>query len=155
MIANMKRSASARTEGQLFCLNTGAETSIILPTPHKSDALWPEKGEFLQQTRKEKPPRGFTILLLWNACQKCKFTLPGTLNLLLSGLRLEIEWTILSRIVLFFTSDILPPLFLGHIQPANPDSPIQQMSLRSSILDLLSQHSLSQSTASRPFLATQ
>jgi hypothetical protein len=67
----------------------------------------------------------------------------GALNFLLSGLRLETEWTIRSGMVLFLTSEVLLPLFLVPIQPANPYSPIPQMPSRSSTLDLLSEYSLS------------
>jgi hypothetical protein len=55
----------------------------------------------------------------------------------------EIEWTMRSGMVLFLTSEVLSSLFLAHIQPVNPYSPIQQMSSRSNILELLSEHSLS------------
>jgi hypothetical protein len=80
--------------------------------------------------------------------------LPITLNLLLSGLRLEIDKTIRSGMILFLTSEVLPSLFLASIQPANPYSLIQQISSSSSTLDLLSEHSLSRRMASRPFPAT-
>jgi hypothetical protein len=52
------------------------------------------------------------------------------LNLPLSGLRLDIEWTIRRGMLLFLTSDVLRPLFLAPIQPVNPYSPIQQLSPR-------------------------
>jgi hypothetical protein len=43
----------------------------------------------------------------------------NTLNILLSGLQLSIERTMLSGRVLFLTSEALPPLFLAPIQPVN------------------------------------
>jgi hypothetical protein len=66
----------------------------------------------------------------------------------------RIKSTICSGMVLFLTSEVLPPLFLAPISPGNLCSPVQRMSSRSSILDLLSEHSLSRSKASHLFLAT-
>jgi hypothetical protein len=76
-----------------------------------------------------------------------------TLKLLLSGLRFEIERTIISWMALFLTFEV-PPILPGSYPTNESLLPIQQMSPRSSTLDLLSEYSLSGRKASRPFPAT-
>jgi hypothetical protein len=56
--------------------------------------------------------------------------------------------------ILFLTSEVLPPLLLAPIQPANPSSPIQKISSRLSTLNLLSEHFFFRWRAFRHFPAT-
>jgi hypothetical protein len=46
----------------------------------------------------------------------------STGNLLLCGLRFEIEWTLGSGMIVFLTSEILAPLFLAPIPQANSNA---------------------------------